>query len=180
MVSATAIEPAAADQASAAVWQILNTVPDPEIPVISICDLGIVRDVKTGGDATHRTADIVITPTYSGCPAMQMIEQDIRSRLAAAGFATVRITTTFSPAWSTDWINDDALARLREYGIAPPGKTGGDTAVVRFVSRRHAGPACPQCGSIETERLSEFGSTACKAMYRCLECREPFDYFKPI
>jgi ring-1,2-phenylacetyl-CoA epoxidase subunit PaaD len=162
---------------AAAIWEVLRTIPDPEIPVISICDLGIVRAVNTNGDAE---TEIVITPTYSGCPAMQAIEDDIQEKLAGAGFDSVRVKTVLQPAWTTDWLSEAGRAKLQSYGIAPPGPRSGDTAVVRFVNRRHHGPSCPQCGSQETERLAQFGSTACKALYRCLDCREPFDYFKPI
>jgi ring-1,2-phenylacetyl-CoA epoxidase subunit PaaD len=174
VAAATAAERTAID----GVWDLLRSIPDPEIPVISICDLGIVREVSVDEQRT----EIVITPTYSGCPAMQVIEDDIRNKLAANGFTDVRIRTVLSPAWTTDWMTDSGKAKLASYGIAPPThKVAGDgISIVRFVNRRHAGPACPQCGSHETERLSEFGSTACKALYRCLECREPFDYFKPI
>jgi ring-1,2-phenylacetyl-CoA epoxidase subunit PaaD len=161
-----------------AVWNLLQSIPDPEIPVISICDLGIVRDVKT--DADGNPDEIVITPTYSGCPAMHSIEEDIRNKLAQSGFGKVRVTTTLTPAWTTDWMSEAGRAKLAEYGIAPPTHAAENSAEVRFVTRRHANPACPHCGSQETERLSEFGSTACKALYRCVECREPFDYFKPI
>jgi ring-1,2-phenylacetyl-CoA epoxidase subunit PaaD len=172
-------EPAVERTPADAVWDLLQSIPDPEIPVISICDLGIVREVSAGDG---ERADIVITPTYSGCPAMQVIEDDIRAKLIAGGFKDVRIKTALSPAWTTDWMTESGKAKLASYGIAPPTHkvTGDGAAIVRFVSRRHAGPACPQCGSHQTERLSEFGSTACKALYRCLECREPFDYFKPI
>ncbi len=168
------------NQAAETVWALLQTVPDPEIPVISICDLGIVREVKT--DAGGEVREIVITPTYSGCPAMHAIEEDIRAKLAASGFHDVCVTTTLSPAWTTDWMSVAGRAKLAEYGIAPPTHdvATSNVAVVRFVKRRHATPACPHCGSADTERLSEFGSTACKALYRCVECREPFDYFKPI
>lgn len=174
VAAATAVGRTAAD----GVWDLLRSIPDPEIPVISICDLGIVREVR----ADELGTEIVITPTYSGCPAMQVIEDDIRNKLAASGFTDVRIRTVLSPAWTTDWMTDAGKAKLASYGIAPPThKVAGDgAAIVRFVTRRHAGPACPQCGSYDTERLSEFGSTACKALYRCVECREPFDYFKPI
>jgi ring-1,2-phenylacetyl-CoA epoxidase subunit PaaD len=160
-----------------AIWDVLRTVPDPEIPVISICDLGIVRAVNANGETG---TEIVITPTYSGCPAMQVIEDDIREKLAVAGFDNVSVKTVLHPAWTTDWLSEAGRARLQSYGIAPPAPRSGDTAVVRFVTRRHPAPSCPQCGSQETERLSEFGSTACKALYRCLDCREPFDYFKPL
>jgi ring-1,2-phenylacetyl-CoA epoxidase subunit PaaD len=163
--------------AVAAIWDVLRTIPDPEIPVISICDLGIVRAVNAGGGAG---TEIVITPTYSGCPAMQVIEDDIHGKLGEAGFDNISVKTVLHPAWTTDWMSEAGRARLASYGIAPPGPRSGDTAVVRFVNRRHPAPGCPQCGSQQTERLSEFGSTACKALYRCLECREPFDYFKPI
>ena len=164
------------DRAIDAIWNVLRSIPDPEIPVISICDLGIVRDVIVHGV----NVEVVITPTYSGCPAMHAIEEDIRGKLAAAGFADARITTVLSPAWTTDWMSEAGRANLRKYGIAPPSTSGPETTVVRFVTRRHFMPACPHCGSDDTERLSEFGSTACKALYRCVECREPFDYFKAI
>jgi ring-1,2-phenylacetyl-CoA epoxidase subunit PaaD len=157
------------------VWQILGSIPDPEIPVISICDLGIVREVSVDAAGVR----IVITPTYSGCPAMYAIEEDIRNRLAEAGYAEVAISTTLTPAWTTDWMNEAAKERLREYGIAPPARRSAP-AIVRFAAHRHAGPACPLCASQNTELLSQFASTACKALYRCVECREPFDYFKPI
>jgi ring-1,2-phenylacetyl-CoA epoxidase subunit PaaD len=160
-----------------AVWNILQSVSDPEIPVISICDLGIVREVSA---EDGKSVEIVITPTYSGCPAMRVIEDDIRSNLLAHGFGDVRITTTLTPAWTTDWMSEAGRAKLASYGIAPPTHTADNVAIVRFVTHRHDGPGCPHCGSQETERLSQFGSTACKALYRCLECREPFDYFKPI
>jgi ring-1,2-phenylacetyl-CoA epoxidase subunit PaaD len=160
-----------------AIWEVLRTIPDPEIPVISICDLGIVRAVNVGDDAG---TEIVITPTYSGCPAMQVIEDDIHEKLGKAGFNNVRVRTVLQPAWTTDWLSEAGSAKLQSYGVAPPGPRSGDTAVVRFVHRRHHAPSCPQCGSHETERLAEFGSTTCKALYRCLDCREPFDYFKAI
>ena len=166
--------------AAEAVWNLLQSIPDPEIPVISICDLGIVREVITGGDG--KVDAVVITPTYSGCPAMHAIEEDIRGKLDAGGFGDVRITTALNPAWSTDWMTDTGRAKLAEYGIAPPihKASSGNAAILRFVTHRHDSPACPQCGSSDTECLSQFGSTACKALYRCLDCREPFDYFKPI
>lgn len=171
---------ASADHSVEAVWRLLETIPDPEIPVISICDLGIVREVRADSGGTPN--EIVITPTYSGCPAMQVIEDDIHVKLVAGGFADIRVSTTLTPPWTTDWMSAAGRARLVEYGIAPPAHDAAkpNVAVVRFVTHRHAAPACPHCGSGETERLSEFGSTACKALYRCLECREPFDYFKPI
>jgi ring-1,2-phenylacetyl-CoA epoxidase subunit PaaD len=164
------------------VWQVLDAVPDPEIPVVSIRELGILRDVRRADDDT---LEIVITPTYSGCPAMYQIAEDIGAALDAAGFANHRIETVLAPAWTTDWMTDAARDKLRQYGIAPPmGNCGSNEHVaqerpIRFVPRVVDKPACPRCSSSHTERLAQFGSTACKALYRCMDCREPFDYFKP-
>lgn len=155
-----------------AVWALLQEVLDPEIPVLSICDLGIVREVRLDDGV-----EVVITPTYAGCPAMHVIEESVRDVLRIHGCADARVTTTLSPAWTTDWITPAGRAKLKAYGIAPPG-TRRDAQVIRF-AKREAAPACPQCDSSHTELLSQFGSTACKALYRCLDCREPFDYFKP-
>ena len=159
----------------ASIRAILAQVPDPEIPVVSIVDLGIVREVGVG--------HVAVTPTYSGCPATHVIEADIRKALDAAGYQDVRIETRLSPPWTTDWISETGRERLRAYGIAPPGRGAVlPDAVVRFVPRKamqSAPIACPNCGSIKTEQLSEYGSTPCKAIHRCLACREPFDYFKP-
>lgn len=155
-------------------WEVLRGIPDPEIPVISIVDLGIVRAVSVTGSEV----DIAITPTYSGCPAMHAIEEDIVARLQASGYTGVRVTRQLSPAWTTDWMAPDARERLREYGIVPPHAVGGvDARRIHLFSRS---VACPRCGSENTELLSQFGSTACKSMYRCIDCREPFDYFKPL
>jgi ring-1,2-phenylacetyl-CoA epoxidase subunit PaaD len=155
-------------------WSALEQIPDPEIPVVSVCELGIVREVRIEADA----ATVVITPTYSGCPATEMIEASIRQALLEAGWRNVHVERRLAPAWSTDWIAPAAAAKLRDYGIAPPHATGPREAqVVRFTAPT---PACPRCGSARTQRLSEFGSTACKALYRCNACSEPFDYFKPI
>jgi len=155
-------------------WKRLEQIPDPEIPVISVCELGIVREVQIDED----DVTVVITPTYSGCPATEVIEASIRSLLLEAGARAVRIERRLAPAWSTDWIAPAAAAKLREYGIAPPQSTAPQGAqVVRFTAPT---PACPRCGSTQTQRLSEFGSTACKALYRCIACSEPFDYFKPL
>jgi ring-1,2-phenylacetyl-CoA epoxidase subunit PaaD len=162
----------------ATVWSWLAAVPDPEIPAISVVDLGIVRGVDVGDDEVT----VTITPTYSGCPAMQVIEAAVREALYAHGVGRVRVVTQLSPAWTTDWMSESGKAKLQGYGIAPPVRTvtlHGDLAAA--VSRRAAPePAvpCPHCGSAHTERTSQFGSTPCKALYRCLECREPFDYFK--
>ncbi len=163
---------------SAQAWDILQRVPDPEIPVISVTELGIVRDVQVTDAAG---VDVVVTPTYSGCPATEAIERSIREALSAAGAAQVRVTTRLSPAWTTDWITPAARNRLREYGIAPPGPVTAPAAgqPLRFMARP-AQADCPRCGSADTERLSAFGATACKALYRCRACREPFEHFKPL
>ncbi len=150
---------------------LLEQVTDPEIPVVSIRDLGILRDISLDGDQVT----VTITTTYSGCPAMKTIEADIRQRLSAAGYEEVLVKQSLSPAWTTDWISAQGREKLREYGIAPPQKTaGGLCAMISADSSL----ACPQCGSEHTECISEFGSTACKALYRCLDCAEAFDYFK--
>ncbi|EKZ98135.1 MULTISPECIES: 1,2-phenylacetyl-CoA epoxidase subunit PaaD [Cupriavidus] len=162
----------------------LEAVPDPEIPVVSIRDLGILRDVRLGDDGL--TLEAVITPTYSGCPAMSQIEEDVGRALEAAGVAPWRVLTVLAPAWSTDWITESGRASLRAFGIAPPGHCVTDAPPdnakpLRFVPRAQSEDAvtCPRCGSPHTQELSRFASTACKALYRCLDCREPFDYFKP-
>jgi ring-1,2-phenylacetyl-CoA epoxidase subunit PaaD len=166
-------------------WSVLEAVPDPEIPVVSIRELGILRDVRRAADGV---LDIVITPTYSGCPAMSQIAKDVAHALDKAGLTPYRITTVLAPAWTTDWMSADAREKLRAYGIAPPTGNCGNAApsshepqqkVMRFVPRALPAPSCPRCGSAHTERLAQFSSTACKALYRCLDCREPFDYFKP-
>ena len=151
MVAAATINNAFKDR----VFEILAHVPDPEIPCVSVVDLGIVRDVTN--DA------VIITPTYTGCPATLAIEADIRSALDKAGLSALKIETTLSPPWSTDWISAEGREKLRAYGIAPPVKTAVQ---------------CPRCGSAHTEELSRFGSTPCKSLHRCLDCREPFDRFK--
>lgn len=156
-------------------WKVLEAVPDPEIPVVSVIELGIVREVDSGTGGALR---VVVTPTYSGCPATEVIAEDIRSALLAAGADSVSVETRLSPAWTTDWITVDARDKLRAYGIVPPGERSPDGGQpIRFVRRQLP---CPRCGSIDTVRVSEFGSTACKALYRCKSCLEPFEYFKPI
>jgi len=165
-------------------WAALEAIPDPEIPVVSIRDLGILRDVRIGADGS--TVEAVITPTYSGCPAMSQIEEDVGRALEAAALAPWRVCTVLAPAWTTDWITDAGRASLRAYGIAPPGQCAA-AAPAHHVKPMHFAPriqpaeaiACPHCGSTHTQELSRFASTACKALYRCLDCREPFDYFKP-
>ncbi|HEY2607471.1 MAG TPA: 1,2-phenylacetyl-CoA epoxidase subunit PaaD [Paraburkholderia sp.] len=171
----------AADATLDHAWSVLEAVPDPEIPVVSIRELGILRDVRRAADGV---LEVVITPTYSGCPAMSQIAEDIGMALDAAGLKPHRIATVLAPAWTTDWMTADAREKLRAYGIAPPTGNCASTPavgekVIRFVPRPMAAPACPRCGSAHTERLAQFGSTACKALYRCIDCREPFDYFKP-
>lgn len=162
-----------------AVWAALESVPDPEVPVISVVELGIVRDVELAGDAVT----VVITPTYSGCPAMREIERDVLAALRARGWADARIRTVYAPAWTTDWMSDAAREKLRAYGIAPPraGATSGGPQLVPL-RRRGAAPAvpCPFCGSPDTALQSAFGSTACKALHVCRACRQPFEEFKPI
>lgn len=155
------------------VYAWLQEVPDPEIPVLSVVDLGVVRDVAWDGDACV----VVITPTYSGCPAMREITEDIRQVLARHGIGEVRVETRLSPAWTTDWMSEKGRAALKDYGIAAPAQQAID---ISGISRRNAGPAieCPRCGSRDTRLVSNFGSTSCKALYRCVSCREPFDYFK--
>jgi ring-1,2-phenylacetyl-CoA epoxidase subunit PaaD len=156
-------------------WDILARVPDPEIPVISVTELGIVRDVK----ADAAGVDVVVTPTYSGCPATEVIARSICDALGAAGASRVNVTTQLAPPWTTDWIAPAAQEKLRAWGIAPPGAgtgTAGAAQPLAFVPRID----CPRCGSRDTERLSQFGATACKALYRCRACREPFEHFKPI
>jgi ring-1,2-phenylacetyl-CoA epoxidase subunit PaaD len=156
-------------------WQVLEAVPDPEIPVVSIRELGILRDVRHGDDGV---LEVVITPTYSGCPAMSQIAEDIAQAIDAAELGAHRIETVLAPAWTTDWITDEAREKLRRYGIAPPSSAcSGTEKPIRFVPYQKV--TCPQCGSTHTEKLAQFGSTACKALYRCIDCREPFDYFKP-
>lgn len=149
----------------------LESIADPEIPVITLADLGVLRSVDYD-DTTQRVL-VTITPTYSGCPAMQFIEDEIQRTLAAAG-VDGEVRTVFQPAWTTDWITAEGRARLRGYGIAPPRpREVGVTISSRSV-------ACPQCASTNTETISEFGSTACKALHRCLDCLEPFDHFKEL
>ena len=145
------------------VWAWLDEVPDPEIPVISVVDLGIVRDVAWSGDELQ----VAVTPTYSGCPATPVIAMEIDTALRTRGVEQVRITQQLSPAWTTDWLSDKGRARLEEYGIAPPSPAGGPDR-------------CPHCQSTNVERISQFGSTPCKAQWRCRDCLEPFDYFKCI
>lgn len=153
------------------IYQLLESLPDPEIPVISIMELGIVRDVLVEDSKVL----IKITPTYSGCPAMKQIEDDIRSLMSENGMES-KIEMVYSPAWTTDWISLEAKEKLRKYGIAPPEHSTIDKRVLLGLEPRVV--ACPLCKSTHTEMISQFGSTACKSLYKCLDCLEPFDYFK--
>lgn len=159
-----------------AAWSALEHLADPEIPVISLRELGILRDVRQGSAGL----EVVITPTYSGCPAMSQIEDDVRSTLDSAGI-TASVVTQLAPAWTTDWMSDSGKEKLRAYGIAPPHQTPAGSTVVRFIAKPAKAEAvsCPRCGSANTIESSRFGSTACKALYKCQDCQEPFDYFKP-
>ena len=150
-------------------WDAASAVVDPEIPVLTIADLGVLREVTIAGGRV----EVAITPTYSGCPAMNMIALEIELALQRAGFADPKITTVLTPAWTTDWMSAEGRRKLREYGIAPPQQATSRRAL--FGAQQ---VECPQCGSADTELLSEFGSTSCKALWRCRSCREPFDYFK--
>ncbi len=158
------------------VWFWLGAVPDPEIPVISVVDLGIVRAVAVNGGECV----VTITPTYSGCPAMQVIAKSVADALHAHGLENVRVVSQLSPAWTTDWMSDAGKAALTGYGIAPPVQQAIDISALRGKVGRLPEPdvACPRCGSMHTQLTSQFGSTPCKALYKCLDCREPFDYFK--
>lgn len=179
-MSACAVASAvAADDRAAQAWAALATVMDPEVPVVSLVELGIAREARLAEDGA---VEIVLTPTYSGCPATELIEQQARAAVEAAVPGPVRVLTQRAPAWTTDWISAEGRRKLREYGIAPPGPAtlpAGGESVIRFMPRA-AAVTCPRCDSPDTERLSAFGSTACKALYRCRACREPFEHFKPI
>lgn len=158
-------------------WEALATVPDPEVPAVSIVELGIVRGVSVAGGRLR----VDVTPTYSGCPATETIAAMIRERLAAAGLSDVDLVTRLSPPWTTDWMAPEGKRKLAAFGIAPPHLTGATIDVTGISPLRRTGVVvpCPRCGSARTALLSQFGSTACKAQYRCEACLEPFDYFKP-
>jgi ring-1,2-phenylacetyl-CoA epoxidase subunit PaaD len=174
-----------------ALWEIIAGVPDPEIPVVSVVELGILRGIEWD-PADASTLVVTVTPTYSGCPATDVIMASIRAAAIGAGVARVRIETRLFPAWTTDWMTSEGRRKLRDYGIAPPDGMSPPGAPIGAASttiaidvagisplRRGAPVACPRCGSRQTQLLSQFGSTACKAHWRCLACLEPFDYFKP-
>ncbi len=157
-----------------AVWAILETINDPEIPVLSIVDLGIIRDVEMVKDEKeNQITKVTITPTYSGCPAMDVISIQIKMALIANGFNQSIIQQVLSPAWTTDWITENGKQQLKAYGIAPPVGKSFDNAYLEDLQIE-----CPQCNSTNTRLVSAFGSTACKALFKCMDCKEPFDYFK--
>ena len=166
------------ETAAAQIWDIAATVCDPEIPVLTIEDLGILRDARLEDDgAGHLSVEVTITPTYSGCPAMDAIADDVVTALAAHGYHDARVTSVLAPAWTTDWMTDSGKAKLTEYGIAPPtGRSGVRSGPIRL----GLSVKCPQCSSLNTRELTRFGSTSCKALYVCQDCKEPFDYFKVL
>lgn len=155
------------------IWSLLAEVPDPEIPILNVIELGIIRYVR---DEQERGIAVGVSPTYTGCPATEVIHASIRARLRKAGFADIRVDSVFAPPWTSDWLTDGAREKLREYGIAPPAETVSNP--------RHLlhdpDVQCPRCASAQTQRVSEFASTPCKALYRCKDCLEPFEYFKCI
>ena len=155
------------------VFSLLSEIPDPEIPVISIVDLGVIREVIIDG----KSIEVKITPTYSGCPAMKQMEDDVRKKLGENGFEKISITTIYTPAWTTDWLSAQAKLNLLKYGIAPPEESTSDKS---FITGKPKAVTCPRCGSKNTVMVSQFGSTACKALHKCQDCLEAFDYFKCI
>jgi ring-1,2-phenylacetyl-CoA epoxidase subunit PaaD len=157
------------------IWELLNEVPDPEVPVISVVELGVVRKVEIA----EKGIEVTITPTYTGCPAMRAIEESIVERLKEAGITGVKIKTVLSPAWTTEWLTPETRQKLKEYGIAPPERVSMEQ-VFPFLASEKKPVACPRCDSTNTVLKSFFGSTACKALHFCKDCREPFDYFKCI
>lgn len=161
-----------ANQEEEKIWTLLEEVTDPEIPVLSIIDMGIVHQVK----ADDRHVEVIITPTYSGCPAMDMIAMNIRMHLLSKGYQDITVTSVLSPAWSTDWMTESGKKKLQAFGIAPPQELSSRTNKLLF--NDEIAVECPRCLSTNTRLLSQFGSTACKALYQCNDCKEPFDYFK--
>ncbi|MGL4438188.1 MAG: 1,2-phenylacetyl-CoA epoxidase subunit PaaD [Bosea sp. (in: a-proteobacteria)] len=164
------------DPRLAAAYAAAASVCDPEVPVLTIADLGVLREVRMAGDSV----EVIITPTYSGCPAMDMITVHVDLALEQAGFDKRKVTLSLSPAWTTDWMSEAGKAKLRDYGIAPPVGQASELAGRRGALFGIDEVPCPHCGSANTTRISEFGSTACKALWRCKACAEPFDYFKCI
>ena len=172
------VGPGGASEPREAAYAVLRRVMDPEVPALSVVDLGIVRDVEVDGEGVT----VVVTPTYSGCPAMRVIEQEIVGALSEAGFGEVTVRTVYWPAWTTEWISEEARERLRAYGIAPPGRVRDEVTetLVTITAREAPRVPCPFCGSADTAMRSEFGSTACKALLYCNACRQPFEHFKSI
>ncbi len=166
-----------------ALWRALDAVPDPEVPAVSVHELGMVRAILWD-EADPTTLVVRLTPTYSGCPATEAIRTGIVEALTAQGVPCVRVEMQLSPAWTTDWITPEARRKLRDFGIAPPSGAARESVVdvtsIRGMRRPTQAVSCPRCGSQSTECIAQFGSTACKAHYRCLDCAEPFDYFKPF
>jgi ring-1,2-phenylacetyl-CoA epoxidase subunit PaaD len=158
----------------ASVWQILSEIPDPEIPVITIVELGVIRKIDVLSETAIR---VQMTPTYSGCPAMKQMEDDVKKRLTQDGFTDIQLNITYNPPWTSDWLNEAAKQKLQNYGIAPPEESTSDKS---FLTGKIKNITCPRCKSKNTNLISQFGSTACKALYQCKECLEPFDYFKCI
>jgi ring-1,2-phenylacetyl-CoA epoxidase subunit PaaD len=160
-------------QSKESIFSLLSEIPDPEIPVISIVELGVIRDVIISG----KDIEVIITPTYSGCPAMKQMEDDVRKKMQEQGFENIKISTVYNPAWTTDWLCEEAKLKLQKYGIAPPEESTTDKS---FLTGKPKNVTCPRCKSKNTVMISQFGSTACKALYKCNECLEVFDYFKCI
>jgi ring-1,2-phenylacetyl-CoA epoxidase subunit PaaD len=158
---------------NAEIFEYLSEIPDPEIPVISIVELGVIRDILAEG----KNITVKLTPTYSGCPAMKQMEDDVRKKLAGLGFENIEIKTIYNPPWTTDWLSTEAKLKLQKYGIAPPEESSTDKS---FLTGKQKDVTCPRCKSTETNMVSQFGSTACKALYQCKNCLEAFDYFKCI
>ncbi len=173
-LAARAATPAATgDATSRAAWEVAAQVTDPEVPVLTIADLGVLRSVASDGSAAH----VVLTPTYSGCPAIDQMRDDVLLQLTAAGYDDVRVDFTLTPAWTTDWMSADGRAKLRRYGIAPP---NGAAPHLDGPVRLTMAVKCPRCDSLDTRELARFGSTSCKALYECRSCLEPFDFFKVL
>lgn len=168
-ITTHAIRPS--DEASSTAWDLVAQVTDPEIPVLTIEDLGILREVHSSSDGTH----VVLTPTYSGCPAIDQMRDDVREKLTESGYQNIDVTFTLSPAWTTDWMSEEGKRKLEQYGIAPP---NGKSSMRRGPIPVQIGVKCPRCHSPQTREVSRFGSTLCKAHYECLACLEPFDFFK--
>lgn len=156
------------------IFSLLSEIPDPEIPVISIVELGVIRDINI---IDQKNVEISITPTYSGCPAMKQMEDDVTKKLSEAGFENIKLITVYNPPWTTDWLSEEAKLKLRNYGIAPPEESTTDKS---FLTGKHKAVTCPRCKSKNSVMISQFGSTACKALYKCNDCLEAFDYFKCI